>query len=456
MMADKKQQNHMTDMTKGDSLKMIIRFALPLVAASVIQQLFSLTDAMVLGIYGGNRGLAVLGVCSWPVWFQVSVLTNLGQAACLLTAVRFGAKDEGNLKKAIGNVYVVSIFTGIIMVPGLQMVVRGLLRIQNTPPEVLEEAVLYLRIIYIGTIFLLIYNTLSSLLRALGDSYTSFQAITVAAVVNVVMDIILVAGFGMGVKGAAIATTASQILSAVICVVKIRRYPIFSIEKKYLNPDFQLLKEYTGICIPMMAQSMVIAIGGTFVQFHINRYGTVFAAGVSASGKIFSVVETGAIALASASASFVSQNVGARQFDRIRTAVKQVCCLAEAAAVVIALLMLLFGENILSFYVRDEAIIYAMGNLKVYSMGLLIMYPMYSLRQIVQAMGNLKIPLLAALLQLVMRVLTANFLPLLIGSSGIYYTSFAAWLSSLILIGVVYPVQFRKCKRDHAKEDAIW
>ena len=91
-MKTEKQQGHITDMTRGDSLKVIIRFALPLVAAAVIQQLFSLTDAMVLGIFSGNRGLAVLGVCSWPVWFQVSVLTNFGQASCLLTAVRFGAK----------------------------------------------------------------------------------------------------------------------------------------------------------------------------------------------------------------------------------------------------------------------------------------------------------------------------------------------------------------------------
>ena len=444
-MKTEKQQGHITDMTRGDSLKVIIRFALPLVAAAVIQQLFSLTDAMVLGIFSGNRGLAVLGVCSWPVWFQVSVLTNFGQASCLLTAVRFGAKNETNLKKAIGNVYFASFLLGLVMVPGLLGSAGTLLRIQNTPPEVFDDALSYLRILYIGTVFLLVYNTLSSLLRALGDSYTSFLAITVSALVNVVMDVILVAGFGMGVRGAAIATTASQVLAALICLVKISRFPVFHIRRKYLRPDGLLLKEYIGICIPMMAQSIVIAVGGTFVQSHINQYGTVFAAGISAAGKIFSVVETGAIALASASASFVSQNVGARQFERIRTVVKQVCGLSEVPAVVIAIVLLLFGRYILSFYVTDEAVVYAMGNLKVYSAGLLLMYPMYALRQTVQALGNVRIPLLAAVLQLVMRILAASFLPMFIGSSGIYFTSFAAWAVSLILIGFVYPVQFRKC-----------
>ena len=255
-MKTEKQQGHMTDMTRGDSLKVIIRFALPLVAAAVIQQLFSLTDAMVLGIFSGDRGLAVLGVCSWPVWFQVSVLTNFGQASCLLTAVRFGAKNEKNLKKAIGNVYFVSFLLGLVMVPGLLASAGTLLSIQNTPPEVFDDALSYLKILYIGTVFLLVYNTLSSLLRALGDSYTSFLAITVSALVNVVMDVILVAGFGMGVRGAAIATTASQVLAALICLVKISRYPVFYVSRKYLRPDGLLLKEYIGICIPMMAQSI--------------------------------------------------------------------------------------------------------------------------------------------------------------------------------------------------------
>ena len=113
--------------------------------------------------------------------------------------------------------------------------------------------------------------------------------------------------------------------------------------------------------------------------------------------------------------------------------VKQVCGLSEATAVVIAIVLLVLGKYILSFYVTDEAVVYAMGNLKVYSAGLLLMYPMYALRQTVQALGNVRIPLLAAVLQLVMRILTASFLPLLIGSSGIYYTSFAAWAVSLIL-----------------------
>lgn len=451
MVTTGKSQGHTVDMTEGNALKVIINFAIPLIAASVLQQLFSLTDAMVLGIFNGDLGLAVLGTCSWPIWFQISALTNFGQAACLLVAVRFGAKDETAFKKSVGNIYFAAVVIGIVMMLGLQITAVPLLAVQDTPKEVMADAIAYLRIIFVGTVFLLIYNVLSSLLRAVGDSVTSFLSITISAVMNVVLDIVLVAGLRMGVSGAAIATVASQSVSAVICIVKLRGYREFDLEKEFLKPDRELLKEYMGICVPMLAQSVVIALGGVFVQFRINQYGTTFAAGVSAASKIFKVVETAAIALAQACASFVSQNVGACKFDRIKKAVRQVSGVSIAMAAVIGAFLLLTGKWMLSLYVTKEALPYALGSLIVFSFGLLLMYPMYALRQIVQALGNLKIPLIAAMLQLAVRVLTAQFLPMAIGNAGLYYTNVAAWFVSIVLIGLVYPGQFKKCREKYEK-----
>lgn len=445
-----KRQYRLTDMTKGDSLKLIVRLALPLAAAAVIQQLFSMTDAVILGLYEGNHGIAVMGTCSWTVWLQVSILTNMGQASCLLAAKRFGAGEEEPLKYAIGNIYFVAVLSSLIMIPGLQAIVEAVIRLQDTPPDVFADAVLYLRIIYAGTIFLLIYNILSSVLRAAGDSYTSFQAISVSAAANVILSWILIAFFDMGIKGAAIGTSISQSLAALICVMKLQKYPVLRIRLKHLMPNRELLTEFIGLCIPMMAQSFVIAAGGTYVQAHVNHYGTEFMAGVSASVKIFSLVETGAVALASASSSFISQNVGARRFDRIESAVKQVCGLTEGIAGVLAVLLLFIGKKILVLYVDGEAVTYAMENLIVYCAGLLLMYPMYSLRQAVQALGNTWIPLAAALLQLAMRIIAVSVLPVYIGRAGIYFASFLSWLVSLILIGLIFPVQLRKGRGGNA------
>lgn len=441
-----RRRGHTVDMTLGNSVKMILWFAVPLAAASVIQQLFSLTDLMILGICSGNQGLAAVGVCSWPCWFQVSILTNFGQAACLTAAVRYGAKDETGLKRAVGNVYLVSILLGIFLFTVPQAVIVPFLRMQETPAEIFEEAVRYLRIIFGGTLFLLAYNIVSSLLRAVGDSYTSFLAIAVSAVINVVMDIIFVAGFHMGVAGAAAATVISQAVSALICLYRLRDYPMLKMEREFLCPDKGILREYMGLSLPMMAQSLVIAAGGTYVQSCVNQIGVLFAAGVSGAGKIFSLVETGAVALASACASFVSQNVGARQFERIRAAIRQILGVSLLLAGATGLFLAGMGRPILSLFVEGEAVRFGVEYLNVYSFGVLLMYPMYFLRQTVQALGNVRIPLIAALLQLVVRVLTAGGLTKLIGYSGIYYATVAAWAVSIILIGYVYPRQFRKCR----------
>lgn len=432
-------------MTTGSPLALILRFALPLVAASMLQQVFSLTDTMVLGIFAGNQAVAVLGVCLWPVWLQVSVLTNLGQAACLLTAVRFGAKDEAALRRAVGCVYRTAVWVGLLFIPALMLLTKPFLRLQNTPEAILDEAAEYLWIIFLGTVFLLIYNILSSLLRAVGDSLTSFYAILISAGINLGLDVLLVAGFGMGTIGAAVATSVSQVFSAVVCLWKLHSYPVFHLRREELRFDLPLLREYAGLCLPMMAQSFVIASGGTYVQACINQYGVDFAAGVSAAGKLFSVLETGAIGLASACASFVSQNVGARQFRRIRSAVGQIMGLTLAAALVLGIGLWLAGPQLLCIYVTADALDCAVEQMHAYCIGLLLMYPMYSLRQTVQSLGNLWIPLLAALLQLAARVSTAHFLPLWLGRSGIYYTGIAAWAVSLLLIGFIYPRQLHKC-----------
>ncbi len=442
----KKQNGHSVDMTTGNSVQIILRFAFPLVAASVIQQMFSLTDIMILGIYSGNQGLAAVGVSSWPCWFQISVLTNFGQAACLTAAVRFGARNEEELRRVVGNVYFAAMVLAAFMVLVPQMVIVPFLRMQGTPAEIFDDAVAYLRIIFSGTLFLLVYNIVASLLRAVGDSYTSFVAIALSAVVNVVMDVIFVAGFHMGVRGAAAATIMSQALSAIICLYRLQSYPVLKMKKKYLRPDPGIQREYISLCIPMMAQSFVIAAGGTYVQSCVNRIGVVFAAGVSGSGKVFTLVETGAVALASACASFVSQNVGARKFKRIREAIRQIFVVSLLLAAATGVFLRLAGRPILSLFVEGEAIRYGVEYLNVYSFGVLLMYPMYYLRQTVQALGNVKIPLIAAMLQLVVRILTAGGLTKLIGYSGIYYATVAAWAVSIVLIGYVYPRQFKKCR----------
>ena len=201
------------------------------------------------------------------------------------------------------------------------------------------------------------------------------------------------------------------------------------------------------LSVPMLMQSFVIAFGGFFVQSHINRYGAAFVAGMSATTKVFSLLETAAIALAQAAATFVSQNYGAQAFDRIRRGVRIAARISLGIAALLAAGMALGGRGILSLYVAEEAIDTSWGYLMVMSAGLFIMYPMYVLRQSLQALGNAVVPLIAALVQLLARVLVTVTLPQVMGSRGMYFPTVVAWITSLVLIGAVFPFWLRRCER---------
>ena len=443
---------HITDMTTGNPCQLILLFGLPLILGNTLQQVYAMVDTVVLVRFEGVTGLAILGTCSWPTWLSVSFMTNFAQASSLVLAKRFGAHQMEELKKATGNIYVIALILGVLLTLVMQLAARPVLMLQNTPAEILDEAVLYLRILFAGIPVLLAYNLYAAFLRSLGDSRTPLQAILGATVVNIVLDVWLVAGLGWGVAGAAVATVTAQAASAVVCFLRVRSYDLLRVQKHHMRLKRSVLSEFFSLSIPMLMQSFAIAFGGVFVQTSINGYGATFAAGMSATGKLFGLLETACIALAQATATFVSQNYGAGQFGRIREGVKSAIRLSLVTATLLIVAMMLFGRAILSLFVVPEAMDTAWGLLFVMSIGLWVAYPMYSLRQAIQALGNAVVPLIAALVQILARVLVTIYFPRFLGPQGMYFTTVTAWVTSLILIGIVYPIWLRRCERRSAAQ----
>ena len=436
------------DMTEGSPAKLILRFGLPLILANTLQQVYAMVDTIILGRHAGTMGLAVLGSSSWPVWLQVSILSNFSQACSILLAQRYGAGEKERFRNALANLYRLAAVLLLIMLPLLQLTVRPVLQWQNTPPALMEEAVIYLRITFWGTISVFLYNLFSACLRAIGDGKTPLYAIGFATAVNVLLDIWFVAHLGMGARGAAIATIAAQTASALICLRRVLKEESFRLQRKHFRRDDAVTRQFFDLSIPMLLQSFIIAFGGSFVQMHVNAYGEVFVAGMSATNKVFGMLETAAIALAQATATFVGQNYGAGRFGRIRRGIRVSLGIAMAIAVFLLTAMILFGRWILSLYVTPEAAEVSWGLLLTMSCFLLVMYPMYVLRQAIQALGNTRIPLLAALIQLVVRILVTLFLPILLGRAGLYFPTTLAWVSSLILIGAIFPGWLARCERE--------
>lgn len=435
-----------TDMTQGNVLSLILRFGLPLIAANTLQQVYSMVDTVILGRCDGVTGLAVLGTCSWPMWLLVSFMTNFSQAGSLVLARRFGAGRMEDLKQAVGNIYVLALLLGLIMTVAYQAAARPMLVMQSTPSQVLDEAVLYLRINGGGLFALLAYNVYAAFLRAVGDSQTPLYAIVAATLVNLGLDVWFVAGLGWGAPGAAAATVMAQAASALVCFLRVRQYALLRVQHAHLRLRAPVIREFVGLSIPMLLQSFVIAAGGFFVQTYVNGYGAAFAAGMSATGKVFGLLETAAIALAQSVATFVSQNYGAGRFERIRQGVRLSVWVSLGVATVLACAMFLWGRPLLQLFVAPEAMDTAWELLVVMSAGLWIMYPMYSLRQALQALGNASVPLAAAAVQLLARVAVTLYLPALIGRAGMYYPTVVAWGTSLVLIGGVFPGWLDHCQ----------
>lgn len=439
----------LTDMTQGPPRAILLRFGLPLIAANVLQQLYSFADGVILGRFGGAESLAILGTCTWALWFQTSVVMNFSQAACLLLARWFGAKDNERVRVTLGNMCLLSAGLCLAMTLGLQWLARPLLVWQNTPAGVLEASVLYLRLSFAGTVFLFVFNLCAAALRAVGDSKSPMVAISIASLLNIALDVLFVAGFGWGTAGAAAATLIAQLLAGVYCLWRVCRTPLFRLKRRHWRPQAGIMLEATRLSLPMVLQSLVIVLGGVYVQMHINGYGTWFAAGISAADKIFSMLETSAIALSQATASFVSQNYGARMFGRIRKGTASAVWLSLLFAAACFGGMLLFGRPLLAAFVAPQAMGYAWGYAMVAGAGLLVMYPMYVLRQAIQALGNTAVPLAAAVLQLLVRVLCAAFLPGLVGYAGLYWPTVLACFVTLVLIGCVFPWQLRAREGEH-------
>lgn len=433
-------------MTTGSPLRLILLFGLPLILANTLQQVYSTVDTIILGRFGGVTGLAALGTSSWPVWLSVSIMTNFSQASSLLVAKRFGSGRLEDMKHAVGNIVSSAFALCVLISIVTQLLALPVLVMQGTPADVLDQALMYLRITFGGTFILFTYNILAAFLRAVGDGKTPLFAILAATIVNVFLDILFVARFNWGAPGAALATLIAQSASAVVCFIRIMKNDLFRIERKHLRPNKIILQEYLSLAIPMLMQSCVIALGGFFVQSHINAYGSVFVAGMSATVKVFALLETAAIALAQATATYVSQNFGKAQFNRIRQGIRISVGFSLCIAAFLCSAMVLFGRSLLSLFVTQDAIDISWGLLITMSIGLFVMYPMYVIRQSIQALGNTMVPLLAAVIQLLARIVVTVYLPRIIGRSGLYFPTVVAWITSLILIGFLLPAWLKRCE----------
>ncbi len=428
------------NMTTGKPAKLLLAFSFSLMAGNVFQQLYTVVDTMVVGKVLGVTALAALGAADWLNWLMLGVIQGLTQGFGIRMAQEFGADRQDRLRECVGSAVVLSMLSAVLLTAAGQLAARPVLMLLQTPPEIIEFTLLYLRIMFAGVPIVMLYNLLACILRSLGDSRTPLNAMIVASLTNIALDCLFVLGFHWGIAGAAVATLIAQAVSSGFCFFYIKRLTILKLTREDFRLREDLTRKLIFLGLPMAFQNGIIAVGGMIVQFVVNTYGVLFIAGFTATNKLYGLLEIAGTSYGYAMVTYVGQNLGAGKMDRIRSGMRAAMGIAMATSVVIAICMLVFGKGILGLFISgspevvEQTMQIAYFYLAVMSVCLPILYVLHVTRSALQGMGNTVLPMLSGVAEFVMRTLSVIVLPMLFGETGIFFAEILAWLGADVVL----------------------
>lgn len=445
------------DFTSGQPWKLLLTFALPLMAGNVFQQVYTFADTLVVGRAIGIDALAAIGVTEWLIFFMFSSIQGITQGFSIVMAEGFGSKDSLGLKSAIYHGLILSCMMIVLYTVIAQAAVTPVLTLLHTPESAWIYAVEYLRILFAGIPLVVLFNFVAGILRAVGNSRIPFQAMTLSSLLNIVLDLIFVCLLQWGIRGAALATVIAMAASLVYCLVRMKELEILHMSLKGQRVEPEVLVEQLRMGLPMGLQSMITAVGGLIVQSVINGFGIIFIAGYTAANKLYGLLEIAAASYGYGVNTFTGQNRGAGQWERLKKGLFSACVLGIITAYLMSAVMLLFGRPVLRCFVSAEeeiitrAVQYGFHFLIILSVFFPLLYLLYILRAWVQGMGNSIWPMLSSAVQLIMRLGCALFLTKIVGSTGVFWGEIAAWTGADLLLFMVCMIYIKKVGKEKYK-----
>ena len=381
------------DMTQGALLPKVLMFSLPLIASGVLQLLFNAADMVVVGQWAGKECLAAVGSTGSLINLMVNVFIGLSVGGSVAVARSFGANDPAAVHRSVHTAMSLAIIAGLAVGVLGFVFCRPLLRLMDNP--VLDLATTYMKIYFLGMPFNMVYNFGASILRAVGDTKRPLIYLTIAGVVNVLLNLILVIVFHMNVAGVAIATVASQAVSAVLVVLCLMRsHGVVHLELKELRIYKRQLIDIAKVGLPAGLQGSLFSISNVLIQSSVNGFGEVVVAANSAGGNLEGFVYTAMNAIHQAALTFASQNLGAGKIKRVRRSVLVCLLTVLAIGLIFGNLMLLGGKPLLSLYLDDPSAIDPLTGITVLEYGikrLSWMLPLYCLCGLMDVMvGTLR------------------------------------------------------------------
>lgn len=352
----KKSRN--VDMCNGSLFKSIILFAVPLMLSGILQLFFNAADVVVVGKFAGDESLAAVGATTTLINLLTNLFIGLSVGANVLVANYYGARQKRDVHETVHTAMTVSAFCGIFLTVVGFLAAPFLLSLMQTPDDVIDLSVIYLRTYFFGMPAVMIYNFGSAILRATGDTKRALYILSASGVVNVAFNLVFVIAFHWGVFGVGLATVISQVLSAVLIVIcLLKEETDIRLEIRKLRIYRKKLLRIMQIGIPAGFQGMLFSLSNTVIQSSINGFGKVVVAASAASVSVEGFAFTSMNAFHQAAVSFTSQNIGARKYERVNKILYVALSYVVVVGLFFAFLFLTFGKNLIGFYSTSPEVI---------------------------------------------------------------------------------------------------
>ena len=350
----RKTVNAEKNLTEGKILKTMLIFAIPMILGNLLQQVYNIADTMVVGRFLGAEALAAVGSAYTLMTFLTSVIIGLCMGSGAVFSIAYGAGNQQELKKSIWVSFVFVGIVTIVMNATVFIWTRPILRLLQIPEEVYPLMYQYIRIIFSGILFVFLYNFFACLLRAVGNSVVPLWFLAISSVLNIILDLWFVAGLGKGVEGAAAATVIAQMAAGLgISVYTLWRVPVLRIEKQYMRMEKSVLNRVMQYSVFTCAQQSVMNFGILMIQGLVNSFGTVTMAAFAVAVKIDTLAYMPAQEFGNAFSLFVSQNFGARKYERIRKASGMAVKVSVSFCLVISVIVWIFAAPLVEIFLTD-------------------------------------------------------------------------------------------------------
>ncbi len=438
------------DMTKGRPLPVLLRFSIPLLLGNVFQQLYNMVDTIIVGRYVGAGALAAVGATGTIMFMLTGISQGITSGFAILTSQRFGAGDTDGTRASVANGTLLAVAMTAVLTVGSMLGMRPLLQIMNTPADIFADAHTYIMVICAGMAATIFYNLFSAFLRAVGNSRTPLLFLIFSACLNIALDLILILLLDLGVAGAALATVLAQAISAVLCGLYIvRNVPVLTPKMGQWTCNRRDTKHQLSMGVPMACQFAITASGSMMAQTAINGFGSDAVAAYTAAVKLEGLVEQGMAAMGQSVATFVGQNFGKGEMQRVRDGVRAATGVTIVYALAAAVVICIGLEPAMGLFFPDAAELAAlmpwaetftyMCAVFFIPLGMIFIY-----RNAMQGCGNGFLPMMGGVVELVARLISAVFAIRLSSYALACFCCPAAWTSAAIFVGVSYFRVMRK------------